>query len=390
MKKIIILFTSVIFLGLGAYFFVLKSAPKKIEVDKVEPKLENLMTTDEKSFVSKTHRQSKDIEQRRDNLKFFIDSKMLLPGGGIATNYLESPETTEVATGHEMLSESSGLYLRNLELTDTKGRFDSFYKETKKIFYDKVQFSYRIDEQGNKFPVNASVDDLRIIRALLGASARFGAEDYSKEIDMLAKNFMKTSMDENILVDFYDVEQQKKSTNTSLFYIDLKTLGYLYKKYNVSADYLQYHYSLIEKGYLSDTFPFYQTRFNHKTNDYENTGTINVIESLLTILHLGEVGLQKQESLDFIKDQVAKGTLFNSYDLNGVPVDKNQSAAAYALAALIGVVTNDQELYDSSILILNNFQITDPTSLFYGGFGNSRTKEVFSYNNLMALLAYDQ
>ncbi|MFD1899563.1 hypothetical protein [Enterococcus termitis] len=390
MKKIIILFTSVIFLGLGAYFFVLKSAPKKIEVDKVEPKLEKLMTTDEKSFVSKTHRQSKDIEQRRDNLKFFIDSKMLLSGGGIATNYLESPETTEVATGHEMLSESSGLYLRNLELTDTKGRFDSFYKETKKIFYDKVQFSYRIDEQGNKFSVNASVDDLRIIRALLGASARFGAEDYSKEIDTLAKNFMKTSMDDNILIDFYDVEQQKKSTNTSLFYIDLKTLGYLYKKYNVSADYLQYHYSLIEKGYLSDTFPFYQTRFNHKTNDYENTGTINVIESLLTILHLGEVGLQKQESLDFIKDQVAKGTLFNSYDLNGVPVDKNQSAAAYALAALIGVVTNDQELYDSSILILNNFQITDPTSLFYGGFGNSRTKEVFSYNNLMALLAYDQ
>nr|OUZ35308.1 hypothetical protein A5889_000784 [Enterococcus sp. 9D6_DIV0238] len=146
---------------------------------------------------------------------------------------------------------------------------------------------------------------------------------------------------------------------------------------------------MIENGYISDTFPFYQTRYNHKTNKYENTGTINVIESLLTILHLGEAGLQKQESIDFIKDQVSKGTLFNSYDLTGVPVDKNQSAAAYALAAVIGAIIHDKELYDSSILILNNFQITDPSSLFYGGFGDIRTKDVFSYNNLMALIAYD-
>ncbi|GGC80034.1 hypothetical protein GCM10011573_07140 [Enterococcus wangshanyuanii] len=348
-----------------------------------------LMTTDEQTFRHKIIKQSSETKERRNNLKFFIDTKMMLPNGGITTNFLENTDSTEVATGHEMLSESSGLYLRNLEMTDTEGRFDTYYKETKKLFYDRVQFSYRVDENGKKFPVNASVDDLRIIRALIGASARFGSKDYTKEIDSVAKNFMETSMDHNILIDFYDVDQKKQSDSTSLFYIDLKTMGYLYKKYDVSADYLQYHYSLIENGYLSDAFPFYQTRFNHKTNKYENTGTINVIESLLTILHLGEAGLQKQESIDFIKDQVSKGTLFNSYDLTGVPVDKNQSAAAYALAAVIGAIIHDQELYDSSILILNNFQITDPNSMFYGGFGDSRTKEVFSYNNLMALIAYD-
>ena len=31
----------------------------------------------------------------------------------------------DVATGHELLSESSGLYLRNLAF-DTQGRFDNF------------------------------------------------------------------------------------------------------------------------------------------------------------------------------------------------------------------------------------------------------------------------
>lgn len=67
-----------------------------------------------------------------------------------------------------MLSESSGLYLRNLAF-DTQGRFDNFYKQTKDTFYDGVQFSYRIDEQGNKYNVNASIDDLRIIRSLIEA-----------------------------------------------------------------------------------------------------------------------------------------------------------------------------------------------------------------------------
>lgn len=389
MRKKVVFFGGILILGVFAYFLFFRQTTKEINVKKVEPEIMKLMTTDEQTFRHKTVKQSPETQERRDNLKFFIDTKMMLPSGGIITNFLENTESTEVATGHEMLSESSGLYLRNLEMTDTKGRFDAYYKETKKLFYDKVQFSYRIDENGKKFPVNASVDDLRIIRALIGASARFGSEDYTKEIDTLAKNFMETSMDDNVLIDFYDVDQKKKSDSTSLFYIDLKTMGYLYKKYDVSADYLQYHYSLIENGYISDTFPFYQTRYNHKTNKYENTGTINVIESLLTILHLGEAGLQKQESIDFIKDQVSKGTLFNSYDLTGVPVDKNQSAAAYALAAVIGAIIHDKELYDSSILILNNFQITDPSSLFYGGFGDIRTKDVFSYNNLMALIAYD-
>ncbi|EOH99175.1 hypothetical protein UAY_01952 [Enterococcus moraviensis ATCC BAA-383] len=389
MKKKFVLILSIFLVLIGGYFIFFRKQTKKIVVKEVIPEIEQLMTTNEQAFIPKKKFQSAETKERRDRLKFFIDARMLQDDGGIATNYLAQSEESEVATGHELLSESSGIYLRNLELTDTKERFDSFYKKTKDLFYEDVQFSYRIDENGKKYPVNASVDDLRIIRALIGASGHFGLENYQKEIDDVTKNFMDTSMDENVLIDFYDIDHKKKSMDTSLFYIDLKVLGYLYKKYDVSSDYLQYHYDLINNGYLSDSFPFYQTKFNHKEEKYENTGTINIIESLLTILHLGEVDLQKQESIDFIKAQVRKGTLFNSYDLNGIPVDKNQSAASYALAALIGVAINDEELYDSAILILNNFQIDEVKNPLYGGFGDIRTKEVFSYNNLMALLAYD-
>ena len=40
---------------------------------------------------------------------------------------------------------------------------------------------------------------------------------------------MKTSMKDNILIDFYDSKSKQQSSETSLFYIDLITLGYLYK-----------------------------------------------------------------------------------------------------------------------------------------------------------------
>ncbi len=81
---------------------------------------------------------------------------------------------------------------------------------------------------------------------------------------------MKTSMKDNILIDFFTIVNQNNSLQKLLcFYIDLITLGYLYKEFGISADYLQYHYQLIDDGYISDDLPLYQTKFNHQTNKYE-------------------------------------------------------------------------------------------------------------------------
>ena len=365
MKRKLWIFIGVFVVLLGGYFLLFREKSYKVEVEKVNPKIQRLMSTDKQHFLTKHEFHTKETAERKDLLKFFIETR-LKTDGGFLTNYLPDAERKDVATGHELLSESSGLYLRNLAF-DTQGRFDNFYKQTKDTFYDGVQFSYRIDEQGNKYNVNASIDDLRIIRSLIEAGGHFKTDQYDQEIKKLGKSFMKTSMKDNILIDFYDSKSKQQSSETSL----------------------QYHYQLIDDGYISDDLPLYQTEFNHQTNKYENNGTLNIIESLLTIVHLSEVGMAKQTSIDFVRKQVQQGTLFNSYDLNGSPVDKNQSAASYAIAALIGVAENDKELYRAAITVLNNFQIMDSSSPIYGGFGDKVTKQVYSYNNLMALLAYD-
>ena len=315
----------------------------------------------------------------------------MLVNGGFVTNYKahKDQNKTELATGHDQLSESAGLWLRNLALTGTQKQFDAFYKETKKKFFADGQFTYRINADGKRSDVNASIDDMRIISALIEAEQRFKDPKYQKEIKSLVSTFKKQSIQNGMLVDFYDVKTKKPAHQISLYYLDIKDMGYIYKVAGLSPKDLEFEYHILKNGYISNSFPLYHTRYNYDTGKYEDSKQINIIESLLSILYLSEIGQEKSQSIQFVKNAVTTGTLYNSYNLDGTPADKSQSAASYAIAAMIGKEIGDQKLYQQAIQIVQNFQITDPSSPIYGGIGDPNTLQVYSYNNLMALLAYD-
>lgn len=171
----------------------------------------------------------------------------------------------------------------------------------------------------------------------------------------------------------------------TLCYIDLKTISLLPGN---QTKLLENQTTILQNGYLGDTFPFYKTRFNYSKNDYQDSAEINVIESLLAILHLSEVGLQKQASIDYLKEQVNDGTLSNRYDSKGKPIDLNQSPAAYGIAAMIASEAGDEEFYLTAMNKMETYQIMDEASPLYGGYGDTETNQVYSFNNLIALLAY--
>lgn len=396
MKKkrwIILLVITGLVLG-GLYVF--KGVGKKddITIDisgiKVTPMIEQVITEDTKSFGINPYPLNNKEKQYKKLLEEFLKNKMLV-NGTFVTNYkmVKNPSKTELATGHDRLSESSGLWLRHLALTGQKEAYDQFYRETKKYFYKNGQFSYRLNADGTLSPVNASLDDLRIMRSLIEASNQFQDPWYEKELKILLKTFKKQSIQGNVMIDFYDTSQKEAGDTISLYYLSIKTMGYLYKEMNIDSKYLEYQYNILKDGYISDDFPFYYAQYSYKNNRYVDKDTINVIESLLSILYLSEIGKEKQSSIEFIKEMVTTGTLYNSYDKNGNPVDKSQSAASYAIAAMIGREVGDEDLYQRALNIVRNFQITDPQNLIYGGIGDPTTHEVFSYNNLMAMLAYD-
>ena len=174
----------------------------------------------------------------------------MLVDGGFVTNYKahKDQNKTKLATGHDQLSESAGLWLQNLALTGTQRQFDAFYKETKKKFYADGQFTYRINADGKRADVNASIDDMWIISALIEAEQRFKDPKYQKEIKSLVSTFKKQSIQNGVLVDFYDVKTKKPAYQISLYYLDIKDMGYIYKVAGLSPKDLEFEYHILKTG----------------------------------------------------------------------------------------------------------------------------------------------
>jgi hypothetical protein len=100
------------------------------------------------------------------------------------------------------------------------------------------------------------------------------------------------------------------------------------------------------------------------------------------------MGRQKPASIRFIREQVGAGTLYGQYTRDGKPANDIRSTAIYAITAMIGAVLGDQSLYRTSIERMNEFRIVNTASPLYGGFGDEATGQAYSFDNLMALLAY--
>ncbi|MDR0267989.1 hypothetical protein [Paenibacillus sp.] len=327
------------------------------------------------------------LQHHRQDTERFVMSKLYGPNGPY-TNYQDSSETDMAATGHEVLSESAGLLMHYDVLTNQKDAFQSEWERAKHIFDLPSGFSYRFSpKQDKKYTINAAVDDLRIISALYDAGEQFHAAAYTELANTYGKRFYKHNIKDNKLYDFYDEKYKVTNDFVTLCYIDLSTMKRLPIPSKQQANLVLNMQEIIQNGYLSDKFPFYETRYHYDTGTYRSEG-INTVESVLTILTLSEAGLQHPESISYLKDHVKNGTLYGQYDKNGTPQNQIQSTAIYAITSMIGSVLHDIDLYKDSIKQMEKYRVADKTSPLYGGFGDSATNQAFSFDNLMALLAY--
>ncbi|GGF93364.1 hypothetical protein GCM10010912_42910 [Paenibacillus albidus] len=320
-------------------------------------------------------------------LESFIHTKLTGPHG-VFTNLLETRQEGEAATGHEVLSESASILMRYAVLTGNEEQFAEQWKLARQTFDMEDGFSYRYSPLLKKrYPVNAAVDDLRLIRALYEAGEQFKNPAYTEEADRYGQRFYEHNVKDGEMYDFFDENYQITNAFITLCYIDLSTLQKLSIPIE-SRDTLTRHLKgVLEKGYLSDVFPLYETRFHYESGAYSSEN-INTVESLLTILHLAEVQQQAPASIAYIKQQVEAGTLYGQYTKEGRPTTDVRSTAIYALTAMIGAETGDNELYNTSIARMNEFRVTDAGSELYGGFGDVGSMQAYSFDNLMALLAY--
>lgn len=342
----------------------------------------------EVSLLPETHYGNSLNRQGNRELLFSFVMNQLSGSNGVYTNYQDTDQAANVATGHEVLSESAGLFMRYYALTGQQEAFEAEWERAKNTFNLKTGFSYRYSPEHKKLHrLNAAVDDLRIIRALHEAGLMFNESRYITEADHYGDRFYKYNIKDDRLYDFYDETYQITNDFITLCYIDLKTIQLLPLTSKQEQPLVENMQEIIRNGYLSDNFPFYETRYEYKTNSYSSEH-INTVESLLTILALSEIEQQNPLSIAYLKEQVQAGTLYGQYTKDGVPNNQIQSTAIYAIAAMIGAELEDKALYDESIRRMSQFQVADKSSLLAGGFGDTASGQAYSFDNLLALLAY--
>lgn len=323
----------------------------------------------------------------REALESFITNH-LSGSEGVYTNYIETGQSAEAASGHEVLSESAGLLMRYYARMRQLDAFDREWERAERSFDLNDGFSYRYSPKLNKkYQLNAAVDDLRIIRALYEAEAAFNIPLYGQEARTYGGRFYEHNVKDGNAYDFYDESYQMTNSFITLCYIDLKSLQLLPLSLKEGNKLMENMAAIARNGYLSDQFPFYETRYSYEKNDYVSE-KINTVESLLTILALSEMNMHNPESIRYLKKQVEDGTLYGQYSRSGVPQNQIQSTAIYAIAAMIGAEIGDKALYEDSIERMNQFRINEANSPFLGGFADLAAGQAYSFDNLMALLAY--
>jgi hypothetical protein len=323
----------------------------------------------------------------REELCFrFVSEKLTADDGGIRTNYLDKMPDAEQATGAQVLSESMGLMMLYAVRIGDQALFDRSLAFVEGRLDTGAILSYRYSPDDGAYPVNALVDDLRIIRALLLAYDAFGG-GYEKTALTCAERLYQTNVKDGRAYDFYDERYGVTNDAITLCYPDLDTIRLLAAREEKWAPVYGEMLALVKGGYLGDRFPMYARSYSYPDETYSQEDIVTV-QSLLTILSLSRVGECPQSSVDFIKRHVADGTLYGAYRADGKNRSSTESTAIYAICAIIGQSEGDEELYRASLKQMERFQVLDAGSEVYGAFADARTLDLYAFDNLMALLAY--
>lgn len=327
------------------------------------------------------------VSEREEILLNFIDTKLTNKDGGIKTNYKNVKSEGDITKGDAVLSESEGMMLLyHLERDDK----ESFNKTLKYIEDYMVLpnhlISWRVTGT-EKTKTSATIDDLRIVKALLLANERWGDFKYRKLAISISRAINEDLEDNSLLSDFND--GYNKSDITTLCYIDLPTMKYLSNiDYNWKKIYSA-SLKLLDGGYISNEVPLYRKSYDRKTRKYDSEN-IDTLLSLICILNKAEVSQDVSTSVNWLAEKFKKdGAIYATYDQStGKKNSDIESTSIYGLLVRIASKTGNQDLYNMALKKLKEFQVMDKNSAIYGGYGDTKTLQVYSFDNLNALLAY--
>lgn len=291
------------------------------------------------------------------------------------------------------LSESVGLVMNYSVLSGRKALFDKEFTFLNDKLLDDGRF-VRWRAGTRKAFCNASIDDLRILRALMDAYDEWKNEDYIRTADTIQKSIYERQVSDGYIGEFYDWKADRGKNSTPVCYVDLYTL---YKLESFDKNWGEVEgkgLKLVKNSNISKASPLFNKHYDYSTGKYskdeefDKSGDICITYSIITALHLAEVNEDTASFTNWLKTETGKGKLYAWYNpITLKPVRQIESTAVYALGAVYAKKVGENALCEMLIDRMLNFMVTDSESSYYGGFGNPVTGEFYSFDNLTALWA---
>lgn len=318
----------------------------------------------------------------KDSLIRFIKTYFVLDNGGVL---IESNDRAIV------LSESVGLYLLECVKLNDKASFDKTYDFIKKnLISNKGVLFWKIDlETGEKNRSSASIDDLRVVKALLLAWELWGEQKYLQEALIIASAIKERQVKDGYLVDSFSWHKEDAASSiVNISYLDLFTMREL-SKYDLQWKRVYERCKELMVRAIKENGLFWEKYNLDKDEFIYDDG--NMINQVLCALHLSEVGISNIKFADFLKDYFNKNNkIANKYNESAAALNTYENTAVYALISRLFHNMGDKHYEDGFFKKLISFQIRFKYNRYVGGFGRFSLFEpkVFnSFDSFQALLA---
>lgn len=317
----------------------------------------------------------------KDYLKFL--KEYMIRDGGVSTEvYIE--KNGVVKRNNIILSESQGLvmeiatYLRDKELFKNSYRY---LNRNMKLF--NSLYSWKIDENSNeKSKATATIDDLRIYKALLNANFLWGG--YQDDILKLEKKIKKALL-KGYFIDFLDSGQ--KGDEFSIFYIDGEALNCLEKSDSEFREVKENIKNLLKKAKINKETPFYKEVYLINEEEFKFQENSDMLNTLLIIYNKKILDMDIKEEYEQLRNILLRdGAIYSKYNFQGIALTNIESSSIYGYFYIISFLQNDKEILEKIESRLN--VILGEKKNFNGmRIPISNNEKVYSFDLLILLLA---
>lgn len=319
-------------------------------------------------------------------LKEFIFTKMVDAKGGVFTNYLESDNEGDITKGHFVLSESQGMLLHYYLKVDNVELFNNTVNYiTENMMLNNGLISWRVSND-LKEESSATIDELRIILALLKGADKYNISEYKDLAINISECLYDNIIKEDYIVDFKD--NYGCGSISTVCYQDIEALKRLSDIDSKWEPVYKKSIGIVKRAFISDNIPLYKREFCIESLNYDNE-QIDTLLSVLTIRNLVLGGEDVEKSIQWIKNRIKTDkVIYTSYNKETGAVEcRYESTSIYAIICDIANRVNDKELYNLSKKRMLMFQIVEKNNELYGAFGEVENREVYSFDNLNALIS---